>query len=85
VSKPRESYAETRVRDRRPRQRVIPPYAAALARSLPPLTHKEDRPCCNTYRDDDGRLPIGFCPGIDSERCLGAVERDARIKLRGRR
>lgn len=84
MSKPRESYAETRVRDRRPKPGHPAPYARALARNLPPLTHKEDRACCLAHRDGDGRLPIGFCPGIDGERCLGAVERDVRIKLRNR-
>lgn len=76
----REPYAETRVRDRRPR-RAWPdpaPFARHLAANLPPLTPKEQRACCTAHRDDQGRLPIGFC-GPD---CLGRTERDERRRRR---
>jgi hypothetical protein len=43
------------------------------------LTPKEDRPCCNVHRDDQNRLPIGFC----SPTCLGRVERDEMLAVQG--
>lgn len=79
----REAYAETRARDRTNRPRTLAAVQATARRAwaldrLPVMTHKEDAACCISRRDDQGRLPIGFC-GPD---CIRRPERDVRARLR---
>lgn len=36
-------------------------YHHRLERSWPPPIRKEDAACCVAYRDEHGRLPVGWC------------------------